>query len=49
MTSFKNSVYSNTSKGSSNKDSNSHWYHKRQEQQQDRLIKQWQQIKKKNK
>ena len=41
MAQYKNSVYSNTGKVSSPKDTESHWYHIRQEQQQNRLIKQW--------
>ncbi len=49
MAQFKNRVYSNTSKGSAPKDSESFWYHHNQQQKQDRLIKQWQQEKKKAK
>ena len=38
---FKNKAYSNTSKGSNNKDSQAYWYHQIQSKKQDRLIEQW--------
>ena len=38
---FKNKAYSNTSKGSSGKDSNAYWYHRSQLNKQDKLIEEW--------
>jgi hypothetical protein len=45
MANYKNSVYSNNRKSSSQKDYDSYWYHFRQELNQDRLIKEWKQSK----
>lgn len=41
MAQFKNKVYSNTSKGSSVKDTEGFYYHYTQQKKQDRLIEEW--------
>jgi len=38
---FKNKAYSNTNKGSSNKDPEAYWYHRNQDQAQEKLIQEW--------
>lgn len=49
MANYKNTVYSNNTKGNSRKDADSFWHHFRQEKNQDRLIKEWIKSLKKNK
>ena len=41
MANYKNKAYANTKKGTSIKDGQAYWYHQKQSQAQDKLIKQW--------